>query len=218
MVKVSAQACVHIVDDDLALGQSIAFFLEAKQIASVQYSSAEEFMAATKTLDWDKQVGCILLDVRMSGLSGMDLFYWLAGRDKRGVLPVIFMTGHGELPMAVQVMKRGAFDFVQKPFDSDHLLQLLEAAIKLSKERSSEIHTKSEIERRLQSLSDKELLVMSEVFLGASNKEIAEKIGNSVRTVELHRAQVYEKMDVKSGIDLARLLERVGWEGKRAKS
>jgi two-component system response regulator DctR len=218
MVKVSAQACVHIVDDDLALGQSIAFFLEAKQIASVQYSSAEEFMAATKTLDWDKQVGCILLDVRMSGLSGMDLFYWLAGRDKRGVLPVIFMTGHGELPMAVQVMKRGAFDFVQKPFDSDHLLQLLEAAIKLSKERSSEIHTKSEIERRLQSLSDKELLVMSEVFLGASNKEIAEKIGTSVRTVELHRAQVYEKMDVKSGIDLARLLERVGWEGKRAKS
>jgi two-component system response regulator DctR len=218
MVKLSTQPCVYIVDDDLALGQGISFFLETNQIASVQYASAEEFMAATKEFDWDKQVGCILLDVRMSGLSGMELFYWLAGRDKRGVLPVIFMTGHGELPMAVQAMKRGAFDFVQKPFDSNHLLQLIETAIKLSKERNSQSITESEIKRQLQSLSDRELLVMSEVFLGASNKEIAEKIGNSVRTVELHRAQVYQKMDVKSGIDLARVLERVGWEGKRAKS
>ena len=218
MVKLSTQPCVHIVDDDLALGQGIAFFLESNQIASVQYASAEEFMAATKELDWGKQLGCILLDVRMSGLSGMELFYWLTGRDKHGALPVIFITGHGELPMAVQAMKRGAFDFVQKPFDSNHLLQLIEAAIKLSKERNSQNYIQSEIQRRLQSLSDKELLVMSQVFLGASNKEIAEKIGNSVRTIELHRAQVYEKMDVKSGIDLARLLEKVGWEGKRAKS
>jgi two-component system response regulator DctR len=97
-------------------------------------------------------------------------------------------------------------------------LQLLEAAIKLSQERSSQSLTHSAIEGRLDSLTDKEMLVMSEVFSGASNKEIADKIGNSVRTVELHRAHVYEKMNVKNGIELARLLDQVRWQAKRTKS
>jgi len=116
--------------------------------------------------------------------------------------------------MAVQVMKRGAFDFLQKPFESNYLVTLIESAFKLSNERYTQIHFRSDAEARLISLTDKELSVMADVFLGASNKDIAEKMGNSVRTVELHRAHVYEKMDVKNGIELARLLEKVEWQPK----
>ena len=205
---------VLIVDDDRALGDGIAFLLESKNIDSTRYLSGEEFMAAAESHPLEDRIGCILLDVRMSGLSGMDVFYWLSNHDPHGVMPVIFMTGHGELPMAVQVMKRGAFDFVQKPFDSNNLIDLIESAVKLSMERYTQIHFRSDAESRLISLTDKELSVMGDVFLGASNKDIAEKMGNSVRTVELHRAHVYEKMDVKNGIELARLLEKVEWQPK----
>jgi len=209
---------VLIVDDDRVLGEGIAFMLESKHIESTQYVSGEEFMVAAEREPLDEQMGCILLDVRMPGLSGMDVFYWLSNHDPHGVMPVIFMTGHGELPMAVQVMKRGAFDFVQKPFDSNNLIYLIEAAIKLSKERHIQIHHRGDIEARMSTLTDKELVVMSDVYLGASNKDIAEKMGNSVRTVELHRAHVYEKMDVKNGIELARLLEKINWQIKPTKA
>jgi two-component system response regulator DctR len=209
---------VLIVDDDRVLGEGIAFMLESKHIESTQYVSGEEFMAAAEREPLDEQMGCILLDVRMPGLSGMDVFYWLSNHDPHGVMPVIFMTGHGELPMAVQVMKRGAFDFVQKPFDSNNLIYLIEAAIKLSKERYIQIYHRGDIEARMSTLTDKELVVMSDVYLGASNKDIAEKMGNSVRTVELHRAHVYEKMDVKNGIELARLLEKINWQIKPTKA
>jgi two-component system response regulator DctR len=205
---------VLIVDDDSVLGEGITFLLESRGIESIQYLTGEQFMAAAEQAPLEDQIGCILLDVRMSGLSGMDVFYWLSNHDQHGVMPVIFMSGHGELPMAVQVMKRGAFDFLQKPFDSNYLVTLIESAFKLSKERYAQIHFRSDAEARLISLTDKELSVMADVFLGASNKDIAEKMGNSVRTVELHRAHVYEKMDVKNGIELARLLEKVEWQPK----
>jgi two-component system response regulator DctR len=208
---------VLIVDDDRPLGEALAFLLQSKHIESAQFFSGEEFMAAAEEQPLEEQIGCILLDVRMSGLSGMDVFYWLANHDPKGVMPVIFMTGHGELPMAVQVMKRGAFDFVQKPFDSNNLLHLVESAIKLSKERYAIRHQRNDVTERLNSLTDKERVVMSEVFLGAANKEIAEKMGNSVRTVELHRAHIYEKMNVKNGIELARLLEQIDWRAKPLK-
>jgi len=216
--KVVKKPKVLIVDDDRALGDGIAFLLESKNIDSTQYLSGEEFMAAAEIDPLEEQIGCVLLDVRMSGLSGMDVFYWLSNHDPHGVMPVIFMTGHGELPMAVQVMKRGAFDFVQKPFDSNNLIYLVEAAIKLSRERSEMQHLRVDIKERLAALTDKEQIVMSEVYLGASNKDIAEKMGNSVRTVELHRAHVYEKMDVKNGIELARLLEQTDWQNKPVKA
>jgi len=216
--KVVIKPKVLIVDDDRGLGEGITFLLESKNIESVQYLSGEEFMAAAEQAPLEEQIGCILLDVRMSGLSGMDVFYWLSNHDQHGVMPVIFMTGHGELPMAVQVMKRGAFDFVQKPFDSNNLVYLIEAAIKLSKERYNQIHYRSDIEARMSTLTDKELMVMSDVYLGASNKDIAEKLGNSVRTVELHRAHVYEKMAVSNGIELARLLEQIHWQAKPLKA
>jgi two-component system response regulator DctR len=215
--KVVKKPKVLIVDDDRALGDGIAFLLESKRIDSIQYLSGEEFMAAAELDPLEDQIGCVLLDVRMSGLSGMDVFYWLANHDPHGVMPVIFMTGHGELPMAVQVMKRGAFDFVQKPFDSNNLIHLVESAIKLSRERSENQLLRANINERLNTLTDKELIVMSDVYLGASNKDIAEKMGNSVRTVELHRAHVYEKMDVKNGIELARLLEQTDWQTKLLK-
>jgi two-component system response regulator DctR len=115
-------------------------------------------------------------------------------------------------------MKRGAFDFVQKPFDSNNLIHLVESAIKLSRERSENQLLRANINERLNTLTDKELIVMSDVYLGASNKDIAEKMGNSVRTVELHRAHVYEKMDVKNGIELARLLEQTDWQTKLLKA
>jgi len=216
--KVVKKPKVLIVDDDRALGDGIAFLLESKNIDSTQYLSGEEFMAAAEIDPLEEQIGCVLLDVRMSGLSGMDVFYWLSNHDPHGVMPVIFMTGHGELPMAVQVMKRGAFDFVQKPFDSNNLIYLVESAIKLSRERSEMQHLRVDIKERLAALTDKEQIVMSEVYLGASNKDIAEKMGNSVRTVELHRAHVYEKMDVKNGIELARLLEQTDWQNKPVKA
>ena len=208
---------VLIIDDDSALGAGIAFLLESRNIESIQYLSGEEFMAAVKETPLEDQIGCILLDVRMSGLSGIDVFHWLSTHDRHGVMPVIFMSGHGELPMAVEVIKQGAFDFLQKPFDSNALVDLIESAMKLSKERYTQIHFRSDVEARLNSLTDKELNVMGDVFLGASNKDIAEKMGNSVRTVELHRAHVYEKMDVKNGIELARLLEKVEWQPKSFK-
>ena len=216
-VKEAIKPKVLIVDDDRVLGEGIAFLLESKNIDSVQYLSGEEFMTASELVPLENQIGCILLDVRMPGLSGMDVFYWLSNHDPHGVMPVIFMTGHGELPMAVQVMKRGAFDFVQKPFDSNNLIYLIEGAIKQSKERYTQIHDRGDIESRMTTLTDKELMVMSDVYLGASNKDIAEKMGNSVRTVELHRAHVYEKMDVKNGIELARLLEKIQWQVKPSK-
>ena len=208
---------VLIVDDDSALGEGIAFLLESRNINSLQYLSGEQFIAAFKEIPLEDQIGCILLDVRMSGLSGIDVFHWLSNHDLHSVMPVIFMSGHGELPMAVQVMKQGAFDFLQKPFDSNNLVRLVESAIELSKERYDQIHFLAEAEARLIRLTDKEIIVMADVFSGASNKEIAEKMGNSVRTVELHRAHVYEKMGVKNGIDLARLLEKLEWKPKPVK-
>jgi two-component system response regulator DctR len=208
---------VLIIDDDSALGAGIAFLLESRNIESIQYLSGEQFMAAVKETPLEDQIGCILLDVRMSGLSGIDVFHWLSNHDRHGVMPVIFMSGHGELPMAVEVIKQGAFDFLQKPFDSNALVDLIESAMKLSKERYTQIHFRSGVEARLNSLTHKELIVLGDVFVGASNKDIAEKMGNSVRTVELHRAHVYEKMDVKNGIELARLLEKVEWQPKSFK-
>jgi two-component system, LuxR family, response regulator DctR len=203
-------AQVIIVDDDDSLATGLEFLFDSKKISTQRFSSGEDFIAAVEqdSLLVDEP-GVILLDVRMFGISGFDVFYWVQNNCPKACKSIIFLTGHGELPQAVQMMKRGAFDFIQKPFDSKGLLSTIDLAIKSSKGRAISQQAASLAENRIKTLTDKELLVMKQIYAGVSNREIAEALGNSVRTVELHRASIFSKLEVKNATELARLLEKI---------
>jgi two-component system response regulator DctR len=201
---------IIIVDDDEELSSGMEFLLSTKKWSCLKFSSGESFIAAIESDDaLINEPGVILLDVRMLGISGFDVFYWIQSNHPTSCKPIIFLTGHGELPQAVQMMKRGAFDFVQKPFDSKNLISLISSALLISNERFKSLAQEKEAHKLLKTLTEKEHVVMQHIFKGDSNKEIAEILGNSVRTVELHRASIFHKLQVKNAIELARLLENI---------
>lgn len=193
-------SCVHIIDDDEAIRDALSWLLQSRGVAVRTWETAETFLAAYHA---DLR-GCLLLDIRMGGMSGLELFDRL--RDLDCPLPVIFLTGHADVPMAVSALKRGARDFVEKPFNDNDLVDRLLDALAAEAEAHARHASKADRAARLASLSAREKQVMDLILEGLMNKVIADRLGISMRTVEVHRARVLEKMGAKTAVDLARLV------------
>ena len=207
---------VYIVDDDIGVREGMAWLLRTRRLLSESYDSAEAFLEMLHTATHEahatplpQQAGCILLDVRMPGMSGLALFEQLLDSGLAQAWPVIFLTGHADVPTAVDSVKRGAFDFCEKPFSDNALVDRIEQALALSEQHLIERNRKSLREQQLQELTERERDVMRLVIEGLPNKLIADQLDISVRTVEVHRSRVFDKMDVKSAVELANLLREV---------
>jgi len=201
-------ATVHIIDDDPSVREAMAWLLRTRRLLSQAYAGAAAFEQALGA-DEPAAPGCILLDVRMPGLSGLTLFDRLLARGVPTLWPVIFLTGHADVPTAVDTVKRGAFDFCEKPFSDNALVDRVEQALALSRERLAQRAGRRAVQARMDELTERERAVMERVAGGLANKQIADELAISVRTVEVHRARVFEKMDVKSAVELAQLLQQI---------
>ena len=203
-------ALVFIVDDDAGVREALAWLLRSRRLPSESFTSADAFAAflnARPEVDWrPTQPGCLLLDVRMPGMSGLALFEQLIARDLVESLPVIFLTGHADVPTAVDAVKRGAFDFCEKPFSDNALVDRIEQALQRSATTLQSVKAKQSRQQNLSELTERERDVMRLVVEGLPNKLIADQLDISVRTVEVHRARVFDKMAVKSAVELANLL------------
>lgn len=192
-------ATVFVVDDDEAVRKSLRLLLKSQGMPVVTHESAAEFLA---TYD-PEQPGCIILDVRMPGMSGLELQQEL---NRRGaVIPVVFITGHGDVPMAVEAMKHGAVDFLQKPFSDKELSDRIQRALATDLRNRKLLDEKDRIRARLAALTRRELQVLQLVTLGKANKVIAGDLGVSQRTVEIHRAHLMQKMGATSLAHLVRM-------------
>ncbi|MBK7954488.1 MAG: response regulator transcription factor [Candidatus Accumulibacter sp.] len=190
----------YLVDDDEAIRDSLGWLLESRGVACFSYSSAEDFLAA-----WNPSLaGCILLDIRMDGMSGPELFDALSERGNR--LPVIFLTGHGDVPMAVSALKKGAFDFVEKPCNDNELVNRVIEALQLDANQRVAASGADSVNTRISRLTTRERQVMELILAGRLNKVIADELQISMRTVEVHRASLFEKMGVRTAVELAQLL------------
>ena len=199
MKVVPREPTVFVVDDDEAVRNSLRLLLKSLGMPSVTLGSAEEFLAGYDT----EQPGCIVLDVRMPGMSGPELQDEL---NRRGaVIPVIFITGHGDVPMAVEAMRHGAVDFLQKPFSDKDLVDRIQRALSADRRNRETLGAKDQIHARIATLTPRERQVLELVTLGKSNKVIAGDLGVSQRTVEIHRAHVTEKMGATSLAHLVRM-------------
>jgi two-component system response regulator FixJ len=195
----ATSAVVHLIDDDDGVRQSLAFLLTTAGLAVRVYESAVAFFEALGTL----QPGCIVTDVRMPGIDGMQLQRRLKGLGVH--LPVIFITGHADVPLAVEAMKAGAIDFIEKPFDDDVLLSAIRVALDLYEHTGQRDLEIAMVRIKLQSLSDREREVLEGLLAGRPNKTIAYDLNLSPRTVEVHRANVMTKMGASSLSSLVRM-------------
>jgi len=194
-----SEAVVYIVDDDDAILDSLAMLLKSAGLESSVFSNASDFL---KRFDASRH-SCLLADIRMPGMSGLEL---QAELNRRGIpIPTIFITGHGDVPMAVTAMQSGALDFIQKPFSDEDLLKRINDALEIDLQRLSERRQTLQVRRKLETLTPRETEVMRKVVDGCANKVIALDLGVSQRTVELHRARVMHKMGVRSLADLVRM-------------
>ena len=202
-------ASVFIVDDDAGVRDALAWLLRSRRLPSQAFESAEAFLQMIDAGFTTQNPCCLLLDVRMPGLSGLALFERLVERGLHQVMPVIFLTGHADVPTAVATVKRGAFDFCEKPFSDNALVDRVEQAIAQSALIVQAQQARNSVRQRLAELTERERDVMRLVVDGLPNKRIADQLDISVRTVEVHRARVFDKMDVKSAVELANLLREV---------
>ena len=194
-----AGAVVYVVDDDTAILDSLRMLLKSDGLESSVFTSASSFL---QEFDAARHA-CLLADIRMPEMSGLEL---QAELNRRGIgIPTIFITGHGDVPMAVKAMKDGALDFIQKPFRDDDLLKRIRDALEIDLQRLARRRAELEARRRLETLTPRETEVMRKVVAGCANKVIALDLGVSQRTVELHRARVMHKMGVRSLADLVRM-------------
>lgn len=193
------EAIVHVVDDDEAVRHSLEFLLSTAGITVHTYDSAETFLSKLARVE----PGCVITDIRMPGLSGLDLMKQL--KDQGMNLPVIVITGHGDVPLAVEAMKCGAIDFLEKPFDDETLLSSVRSALKQHHQQDTRDAERADITERLQSLSNRERQVLDGLVQGHPNKTIGFDLGISARTVEIYRANVMTKMRASSLSDLVRM-------------
>ncbi len=202
---------VYLVDDEEVVRDALAWLLRSRRLLSEGFGSAEAFedFLAAQASPWPGAPSCLVLDVRMPGTSGLVLFEALAQKNLLATLPVIFLTGHGDVPTAVAAVKRGAFDFVEKPFSNNALVDRIEQALRASAQALLQRRAHDTTARALAELTDREREVMRLVIEGRPNKLIADALQISVRTVEVHRAHVFDKMNVKSAVELANLLRQV---------
>lgn len=206
---------VYLVDDEDVVRRSVSWLLRTRRLLSEGFASGElflEFVERSRSAEspWPRSPACAVLDLRMGGISGLELFEELAARGLLRAMPVIFLTGHGDVPTAVAAVKQGAFDFVEKPFSNNALVDRVEGALVASADvlRARNLH--AERTRRLEQLSERERAVMALVAEGLVNKQIADRLQISVRTVEVHRSHVFEKLEVASAVELTNLLHRLG--------
>jgi two-component system, LuxR family, response regulator DctR len=197
---------VYIVDDDVGVRDALAWLLRSRRHLHESYADAEQFWMQVK-IAAPRQACCVLLDVRMPGLSGLALFDQLLTLPWKATLPVIFLTGHADVPTAVDAVKRGAFDFCEKPFSDNALVDRVEQALALSAQALHQLESNERMQQRIAELTERERGVMRLVTQGLPNKLIADQLDISVRTVEVHRARVFDKMNVKSAVELANLLQ-----------
>lgn len=197
---------VFIIDDDPSVRKSLSRLVRSLGFGSESFASAEEFLGRER---YDG-LGCIVLDVRMPGLSGMELQDELVKGEFS--MPIIFITGHGDIPMSVQAMKKGAVDFLPKPFDDDELLEAVQKAIEKDREAKAERSATRDILTRIERLTTRECEILRYVITGMLNKQIAFKLDIAEKTVKVHRGRIMEKLGAHSVAELVRLAEKAGIE------
>jgi two-component system response regulator DctR len=191
---------VFIVDDDEAIRDALSWLFQSRGVAAETFASAEAFLA-----HWHPGLyGCVVLDIRMDGMTGIELFDRL--RETGAGMPVIFLTGHGDVPMAVAAVKKGARDFVEKPFNDNDLVDRVIEALEWADQQREVDAAGACLAARLDTLTLRERQVMERVLAGKLNKVIADELGITMRTVEVHRARLFEKMGVKTAVELAQTL------------
>jgi two-component system response regulator FixJ len=195
---------VYIIDDDDAMRDSLEFLLGAADFDVTLFESAQHFLDALPGVDF----GCVVSDVRMPGIDGIELLKRL--KADRRTLPVLIMTGHGDVPLAVEAMKLGAIDFLEKPFEDDRLIGMIDVALKQAESGARSEAALQDIAARIESLSQRECQVMEGLVAGLSNKMIAREYDISPRTIEVYRANVMTKMQAGSLSELVRLAMRAG--------
>jgi two-component system response regulator FixJ len=203
---------VHVIDDDDAVRQSTAFLLHTANIQAQTYETATHFLDVLSQV----KPGCIVTDIRMPGMSGIELLHRL--RAMKFSMPVIVITGHGDVPLAIEAMKAGAMDFIEKPFDDDVLLGAVRAALNVHASDSERQARNAEIGSRIASLSNREREVLEGLVAGHPNKVIAYDLGISPRTVEIYRANLMTKMGAASLSDLVRMALQTGMLDRNSKA
>jgi two-component system response regulator FixJ len=199
-----ARGKVYVIDDDEAMRDSLNFLLGAADFDVTLFESARHFLDAVPGIDF----GCVVTDVRMPGIDGIELLKRL--KADRSALPVVVMTGHGDVPLAVEAMKLGAADFLEKPFEDDRLIGMIDSALKQAESSARSEAATLDIAARIASLSPRERQVMDGLIAGLSNKMIAKEYDISPRTIEVYRANVMTKMQAASLSELVRLAMRAG--------
>ncbi len=196
--SMSLKQTVFIVDDDYAIRDAMGLLMESIGLDCETFETANDFLTRIP----EDRPGCLVLDIRMPGMSGLELQEHLAKRDS--ALPIIFITGHGDIPMAVEAMQNGAVDFIQKPFRDQELLDRISAALKADRTNRSKLEASSGVRQRAELLTNREREVLDLVVTGKPNKIIAYDLSVSQRTVEIHRSRVMEKMQAHSLAELVR--------------
>lgn len=199
------EGTVHVVDDEPVVRDALAWLLRSRRLYARQHESGDAFLSALAGLS-TTEPACVLLDVRMPGTSGLAVFDQLLAAGRLHALPVLFLTGHGEVSTAVDAVKRGAFDFIEKPFADNQLVERVHSALESSVAWLDRQADRQVVQSRLGELTERELEVLRCVVAGLANKQIADQLAISVRTVEVHRARVFDKMGVRSAVELANLL------------
>jgi len=192
---------LHIVDDEEVIRDALAWLAQSRGMAARGYAGGQAFLDSVGEPDLEGD--CVLLDVRMPDMNGVAVFDQLIGRGLLPRLPVIFLTGHGDVPMAVDSLKRGAFDFFEKPFNDNQLMDRVDQALAASRAAA----VSDQVRMRLATLSAREREVLDLILAGKMNKVVADELGISMRTVEVHRAHIFDKMQVKTAVELAGLLK-----------
>ncbi|MCC5858375.1 MAG: response regulator transcription factor [Ectothiorhodospiraceae bacterium] len=194
------QETVYLVDDDPDVRDAVSFLLTTERYRVKAFDSPEALLDFIT----EQHIGCLLLDVRLPGMDGLELQRELQRRNIR--LPVLFISGHGDIPLAVRAINAGALDFIEKPFADELLLEKVDNALELSRNQRHEHAERIDVERRLNRLTPREVEVMEGILLGKLNKVIAYELDVSVRTVEVHRAHLLEKLDARNSSDLVRMV------------
>ena len=192
---------LHIVDDEDVIRDALAWLAQSRGLAVRGYPGGQAFLDTVG--EPDALGDCVLLDVRMPDMNGIAVFDQLIKRGWLARMPVIFLTGHGDVPMAVDSLKRGAFDFFEKPFNDNDLMDRVDQALASSRKAASA----AQVQARLATLSAREREVLDLILAGKMNQVVADELGISMRTVEVHRAHIFDKMQVKTAVELAGLLK-----------
>ncbi len=199
MSLIQKKGTIYVVDDDEAVRDSLQWLLEGKDYKVICFSSAEAFLARYDP----REVACLICDIRMGGMTGLELQDRLI--ERKSPLPIVFITGHGDVPMAVDSMKKGAMDFIEKPFKEDALVMLVERMLSGAREAFSSSQDSANREALLSRLTNREHHVLDRIVAGRLNKQIADDLGISIKTVEAHRANLMEKLQAKTVADLLKL-------------